>query len=70
MNASVDARGLSCPQPAVLTRAALQKAGAGEVVVLVDARSQVENCTRAAEQLGWQTSVAEEDGVFTLTLKK
>ncbi len=70
MAASVDARGLSCPQPALLTRAALQKTGGSEVVVLVDAMSQVHNCTRAAELLGWQTSVAEKDGTFTLTLRR
>ncbi len=70
MSASVDARGLSCPQPTLLTRAALQQAGGGEVVVLLDAMAQVDNCTRTAEQLGWQTSVMEKDGVFALTLKK
>jgi TusA-related sulfurtransferase len=31
----VDARGLSCPQPVILTRSALDKAGSGEVVNLM-----------------------------------
>ena len=50
MSTSVDARGLSCPQPMFLTRKALLEAGSGEVVVLVDGADQVDNCTRTAER--------------------
>lgn len=71
MSEQVDARGLSCPQPVILTRQALQKRSAGgEVQVLVDTMTQVHNCTRAAEKLGWQATCAEKDDVFELTLKK
>ncbi len=70
MTANVDARGLSCPQPVILTRAALQKAGSGEVVVIVDTMTQVYNCSRAAEKLGWQATYEEKEGVFQLTLRK
>lgn len=70
MAIEVDARGLSCPQPVILTRKALQEAGAGEVVVLVDTMTQVYNCTRAAEKLGWQVTCAEKGDVFELTLRR
>ncbi len=70
MGTSLDARGLSCPQPAVLTRAALVKAGSGEVAVLVDGQDQVENCSRTGERLGWQVTCNEQAGVFTLTFRK
>ncbi len=70
MAANVDARGLSCPQPVILTRQALQQAGGGQIVVLVDTMTQVYNCSRAAEKLGWQAAYEEKAGVFELTLRK
>ena len=70
MAVNVDARGLSCPQPVMMTRKAVQQAGADEVVVLVDTMTQVHNCTRAAESLGWRASYEEKGGVFELTLRK
>jgi len=70
MAETVDARGLSCPQPVILTRNALQKTSGGEVLVLVDTMTQVHNCTRAAEKLGWQASYADKGEAFELTLRK
>jgi len=65
----VDARGLSCPQPVILTAAAL-KSGEAEYTVVVDAATPKENVTRYAESQGYTVSVEEKDGEFTLTLKK
>ncbi|MBU0639402.1 MAG: sulfurtransferase TusA family protein [Planctomycetes bacterium] len=70
MSETIDARGLSCPQPVMLTRQALQQADTGEVAVLVDTMTQVYNCTRAAEKLGWQAEYDEKEGVFELRLRK
>ena len=70
MAVSVDARGLSCPQPVIMTRKALQETGGDEVVVLVDTMTQVHNCSRVAEKLGWQASYTEKGDVFEVTLRK
>ena len=70
MAEKIDARGLSCPQPVILTRSALEKAGTGEVIVQVDTMTQVQNCSRAAEKLGWQTSCEEKGGAYELRLTK
>ncbi|HPM25027.1 MAG TPA: sulfurtransferase TusA family protein [Phycisphaerae bacterium] len=70
MAEKVDARGLSCPQPVMLTRQALQKAAGGPVVVLLDSMTQVQNCTRAAESLGWQVNCEQKGREFELTLRK
>jgi len=70
MAETVDARGLSCPQPVILTRNALQKTSGGEVLVLVDTMTQVHNCTRAAGKLGWQASYEEKGEVFEVMLRK
>ncbi|HHW14256.1 MAG TPA: preprotein translocase subunit TatB [Firmicutes bacterium] len=59
---TVDARGLSCPQPVILARRALEEAGRkgpATVEVLVDTEVARENVTRAAEALGWRVEAEE-----------
>lgn len=53
----IDARGLSCPQPALLTRQALQKSGKGTIEVLVDTTTAMENVSRVAKNSGWKVDV-------------
>ncbi len=67
----VDARGLSCPEPAMLARQALLVAGSGTVTVLVDSITSRDNVIRTARLAGWKADVQEEPtGVFRLTLTK
>jgi len=70
MAEQIDARGLSCPQPVLLTRQAIKQANADEISVLVDTMTQVYNCTRAAEKLGWKAQYDEKDGTYELKLSK
>jgi tRNA 2-thiouridine synthesizing protein A len=70
MAETIDARGLSCPQPIIKTTNAIKAAGEGEVTVIVDTMTQVNNCIRAAEQLGWKAEVEERGDDYYLTLKK
>jgi len=59
----VDARGLSCPEPVVLTRKAL--AEADDVLVIVDNKTAQGNVTRLAEKRGFAVSTEEkEDGIY------
>jgi TusA-related sulfurtransferase len=53
----IDARGLSCPQPALLARQALQKTGKGTIEVLVDTTTALENVSRLAKNAGWTVNV-------------
>ena len=69
MAATVDARGLSCPQPVILARRALQ-AGDLPVVVLVDTVTARENVTRMAQKAGFQVQVEAEGEEFRLTITK
>ena len=66
---TVDARGLSCPQPVILTRNAI-KAGDFPIEVLVETVTSRENVRRAAEKLGCTVQVEEMAGEFKLTLVK
>ncbi|MCX7911340.1 MAG: sulfurtransferase TusA family protein [Dehalococcoidales bacterium] len=68
---TVDARGLSCPQPAMMTRQALQKLGKGTVEVLVDSPTAKENVTRLAKNAGWTVTVEDSpDGSARIVLRK
>ncbi len=68
---TVDARGLSCPQPAMLTRQALQKSDTGTLEVLVDCGTAQENVSRLAEKSGWAVVVEEQpEGSCRIVLTK
>jgi TusA-related sulfurtransferase len=68
---TVDARGLSCPQPAMLTRQAMQKMDKGTVEVLVDSGTARENVSRLAKNAGWAVTIEDKpDGSFRIVLKK
>lgn len=66
----IDARGLSCPMPVVMTQKAIQKDAPAALEVLVDAQVAVENITRYAQSQGYQTTVASQGADFKLTLSK
>ncbi|MCD6271568.1 MAG: sulfurtransferase TusA family protein [Deltaproteobacteria bacterium] len=67
----VDARGLSCPQPVIITMDEIKKQNSGEIVVLVDTDTSRENVGRAAENQGWQVKdIKEEDDGYRITIMK
>lgn len=65
----IDARGLSCPEPVILTQKAMES-NASSYEVKVDCNTAKENVTRYAEGQGYQVSVEEADGEFTLHITK
>ncbi|MEO0249247.1 MAG: sulfurtransferase TusA family protein, partial [candidate division WOR-3 bacterium] len=59
----VDARGLPCPQPVILTRKALETHD--EVTTIVDNDTARENVSRTAEKAGYAVSAERrEDGTY------
>ena len=62
MSTVVDARGLSCPQPVLMTLDEIKKLNKGEIAVLVDTDTSKENVSRAAESQGWQVKEIQEEG--------
>lgn len=70
MAKTVDARGYSCPQPMIMTKNGLKDAKEGEVTIIVDTMTQVRNCIRAAEKLGWSATWEEKDDDYYISVKK
>ncbi|HHY40664.1 MAG TPA: sulfurtransferase-like selenium metabolism protein YedF [Syntrophaceticus sp.] len=68
MKKIVDARGLSCPQPVILTKKALEESD--EVTTIVDNRTAVENVTKLATSKGFSVEVVEKEGEYQLLIRK
>jgi tRNA 2-thiouridine synthesizing protein A len=67
----VDARGLSCPQPVILSRDAVKKVeSGGSVEVLVDTVTSRDNVRRAVENMGCTVEIQEEGDEFRVVVKK
>jgi tRNA 2-thiouridine synthesizing protein A len=70
MAKTVDARGLSCPQPVMLTLEAIKAGNSEEIVVLVDSETSKENvCRTAIKGGGTIADISEESGEFSITIK-
>ena len=71
MAATVDARGLSCPQPVIMTLDEIKQGQEKEIIVLVDTDTSKENVIRAAESQSCRvTDVAPEGEGYRITLVK
>ena len=69
MAVQVDARGLSCPQPVILTRKAID-AGEFPIEVLVETVTSRENVRRMAEKAGCKVEIEEASDEFQLLISK
>lgn len=62
MGTIVDARGLSCPQPVLMTMDEIKRVSKGEIEILVDTDTSKENVSRAALSKGWTVKDVREEG--------
>lgn len=65
----LDARGLSCPEPVIMIRKAMMTRD-NEYKMIVDNPTSKENVMRYAEHQGYQVSITENSGEYTLYMKK
>ncbi|HOO40384.1 MAG TPA: sulfurtransferase TusA family protein [Syntrophales bacterium] len=71
MSAVVDARGLSCPQPVMMTLNRIEALGKGVIEVLVDTDTSMENVARLAKNKGWSVKEIQDEGTgYKLVLEK
>jgi len=67
----IDARGLSCPQPVLMTLNEIKAGKADEIIIMVDNDASKENVSRAAVSRGWTvTDIDEKGGVFNVKIRK
>jgi len=65
---TVDARGLNCPEPLVLTRKAMLAGDADRVIVLLSNPIAAENIKRLATNQGWDSDEQKDGEEIRLTL--
>jgi tRNA 2-thiouridine synthesizing protein A len=68
---TIDARGLSCPQPAMMANQAIKKINRGTIEILVDSGTARDNVSRAGKNNGWTVTVEDQhDGSYRILFKK
>ena len=71
MAATVDARGLSCPQPVIMTLAEIKQGNDKEIIILVDTDTSRENVSRAAESQGCRINdISPDRDGYRITVTK
>lgn len=63
-----DCRGLSCPQPVIMTKKALRENPSG-VIAIVNAKVAKENVLRLASFMGYDKVQVLEENSFTYNIK-
>ena len=67
---TVNASGLSCPQPVMETKKALAGLTSGRVEVLVDTATSRDNVARFGENKGWRVTKEEREGGYRVVLER
>ncbi|HOO90750.1 MAG TPA: sulfurtransferase-like selenium metabolism protein YedF [Syntrophales bacterium] len=64
----IDARGLACPQPVIMTKKTIESGK--DCVVIVDNEAARDNVCRMATNLGCETDVEEREGYFRIRVTR
>lgn len=71
MERIVDARGLNCPQPVIMTKKVMDEDdGSLEIITIVNQNAALENVSKLAAHQGYKYEVEEKDGDFYIHMKK
>ena len=70
MTRIVDARGLACPQPVILTRQAMSEPQADRITIIVDSETALHNVSRMASKAGYEVTEEERGDLFHLHLAR
>ena len=70
MSEIVDARGLACPQPVLMTKKTLEEMERGVFTVVVDSAMSKDNVVRFATSQGCETRVEEKGSEFHIEVVK
>ena len=67
---TVDASGLSCPEPLMMLKKALDDKNNNEILLLVDNKTALENCERLAKRKGCLLNIKESDKAFEVRITR
>ncbi len=65
----IDARGLACPQPVLMTKQAVDKDRPSRLTVQVDNEAAVENVSRFLGTRGYETTSTGQEDLFTISAR-
>lgn len=68
MNNTIDARGMACPKPVIMTKKELESMNSGALTVLVDNEVAVKNLEKLASSLGYICSNEENEGEYKVMI--
>jgi len=66
----VDARGLTCPQPVILTKKVMDRGEAERITTLVDNTAALENVSKLAQSQGYAVEVEDREGTYYIHMTK
>jgi len=64
----IDACGMSCPQPLLMLKSALNTENS--LILLVDSKNAMENCTDYAEKQNYNVSLETHQEIYRLRMEK
>ena len=67
---TVDARGLSCPQPVILTKKALSEEAVNNLKVLVNSPTARDNVSKFGRSQGLDVEIEEENEEYAIKMFK
>lgn len=70
MKKTIDARGLACPEPVIMTKKALDSDDVNEVLAIVDNKAALENISRMVKTLHLESMVEEQNGSYYINIVK
>ncbi|HHU70058.1 MAG TPA: sulfurtransferase-like selenium metabolism protein YedF [Thermoanaerobacterales bacterium] len=70
MEKTVDARGLACPKPVLLTKKALEEIEEGNVLTIVDTEIARDNVIKLAKSMDCNIITEESNGSFYINISK
>ncbi|NLY77803.1 MAG: SirA family protein [Tissierellia bacterium] len=65
----IDARGMSCPQPVLMAKKAIERSSDG-IDILVDNNTAKNNVSRLLKNLGYKLEYKEEDESILISARK
>ena len=70
MGKVVDARGLTCPQPVIMTKKAMEEPGGEELTTIVNQTVALENVSKLAKSQGYEFEVKQEDDDYYIHMTR